>query len=149
MRRQGVDLSELARGVVAALRKAEPERDVECAIADSVIVNGDPQLLRIALENVLGNAWKYTRKHARARIELGVALQPDGRRAIFVRDDGAGFDMKYAEKLFTPFKRLHDAADFAGTGIGLATVHRIVSRHGGRIWAEGEVERGCTLYIVL
>lgn len=149
MRRQEVDLSELARGVVAALRKAEPEREVECIIADSVTANGDPQLLRIALENLLGNAWKYTRKHARARIEFGVAAQPDGRRAYFVRDDGAGFDMKHAEKLFTPFKRLHDAADFAGTGVGLATVHRIVSRHGGRIWAESAVERGCTFYMTL
>jgi signal transduction histidine kinase len=149
MKREVVDLSELARGVIAALRKAEPEREVECVIADPLTANGDPRLLRIALENLLGNAWKYTRKHARARIELGVAAQPDGRRAYFVRDDGAGFDMKYAEKLFTPFKRLHDAADFAGTGVGLATVHRIVSRHGGRIWAEGAVERGCTVYMTL
>jgi light-regulated signal transduction histidine kinase (bacteriophytochrome) len=117
-------------------------------IADGLVANGDPGLLRAMLENLLGNSWKFTRKHAVARIEVG-ATERNGERAYFVRDDGAGFDMAYADKLFRPFQRLHTMEDFEGTGIGLATVQRIVLRHGGRVWGEGGVERGATFYFVL
>lgn len=109
---------------------------------------GDRSLLRVVLENLLGNAWKFTSKHPRARIEFGITEQ-DGRTVYFVRDDGAGFDMAYANKLFTPFQRLHGSNEFDGTGIGLATVQRIIYRHGGSVWAEGEVERGATFYFTL
>ena len=106
------------------------------------------RLLRAALENLIGNAWKFTSKHPTARIEVGTTVQ-DGRRVFFIRDDGAGFDPAYADKLFKPFSRLHTEGEFPGTGIGLATVQRIVHRHGGRIWAEGAVERGATVYFTV
>ena len=109
---------------------------------------GDPNLLRVALENLLGNAWKFTGKHDKARIEFGVKDQ-DGQRVYFVRDDGAGFDMKSAAKLFGVFQRMHWAADFAGTGIGLATVARIIRAHGGKVWADAEVARGATFFFTL
>ncbi|HEU4410470.1 MAG TPA: AAA family ATPase [Polyangiaceae bacterium] len=149
LRRGRVDLSELARGVVAELRRADPEREVEVVVADGASAEGDANLLKIALENLLSNAWKYTSKRARATIEFGAEARPDGRTAYFVRDDGAGFDAARAEELFAPFRRLHDAAEFPGTGVGLATVQRIVSRHGGRVWAEGAVGRGATFYFTL
>lgn len=148
MRHEVVDLSALARKVAAELRDREPGRQVRFVIAQGLVVRGDGQLLRIALENLLGNAWKYTGKHPLARIEFGVT-QWDGQRAYFVRDDGAGFDMAYVDKLFGAFQRLHARTDFAGTGIGLATVQRIIHRHGGRIWAEGAVEQGATFYFTL
>jgi light-regulated signal transduction histidine kinase (bacteriophytochrome) len=148
LRREMVDMSELAREILQELREAAPGRAVESAIAEGVQANADRRLVRIALENLLGNAWKYTSKHARARIELGVTQQ-EGRRVYYVRDDGAGFDLKFASKLFAPFQRMHSGAQFAGTGIGLATVQRVIRRHGGRIWAEAAVEQGATFYFTL
>jgi PAS domain S-box-containing protein len=148
MSRQSVDLSALVRTIAADLRKTQPARQVEFIIADDVVVEGDGGLLRAALENLLGNAWKYSSKHPTARIEFGVSHQ-DGPLVYFVRDDGAGFDMAYVGKLFGAFQRLHAADEFEGTGIGLATVQRIIHRHGGRVWAEGAVEHGATFYFSL
>jgi len=152
MRRESVDLSTLARIVAAELQQTAPERRVEFVIAESITAIGDARLLRVVLENLLGNAWKFTSKHPGARIEFG-ALHPngasDGHSIYFVRDDGAGFDMAFADKMFGVFQRLHDASEFEGTGIGLASVQHIINRHGGRVWAEGEVERGATFYFTL
>jgi light-regulated signal transduction histidine kinase (bacteriophytochrome) len=148
LRRAPVDLSALARKVAVQLGKAEPSRQVEMVIDGDIGVEGDAHLLRIALENLLGNAWKFTGKRAEARIEVGTT-SVDGDTAYFVRDNGAGFDPAYQAKLFGVFQRLHSTREFEGTGIGLATVKRIVSRHGGRIWATGEVDRGATFYFTL
>lgn len=148
MRRVDVDLSSLAREIAADLKKTQPERLVEFAISDDLRAKGDPALFRIILENLLGNAWKFTGKHPRAKIEFGYTRR-EGREVFFVKDDGAGFDMAYAQKLFSPFQRLHMASDFPGTGIGLATVQRIIRRHGGSVWAEAGVEQGATFYFVL
>ncbi len=142
------DLSALARSVAAELVETDPARDVTFVIQDGVVAQGDAHLLRVALENLLENAWKFTSRHDRARIEFG-RTEVDGTPAYFVRDDGAGFDMAYADKLFGAFQRIHTPAEFEGTGIGLATVWRIVHRHGGRVWAEGEVEKGATFYFTL
>jgi PAS domain S-box-containing protein len=149
LQRHEVDLSAMARAIAAELQRTDPSRHVEFAIADGLIVSGDARLLRVAMENLLGNAWKFTAKQPRARIEFGMQRQDDGTCAFFVRDNGAGFDMAYAEKLFGAFQRLHRASEFHGTGIGLATVQRIVHRHGGRIWAEGAVGQGATFYFTL
>ena len=148
MQRETVDLSAAAREVAAALKEDQPEREVEFAIADGLEVTGDKRLLEAVLENLLRNAWKFTSGHARAIIEFGVT-QGEDEQVYFVRDDGAGFDMAYADKLFGAFQRLHSAEEFPGTGIGLATVQRIVRRHGGRVWAESEVEKGATFYFTL
>jgi len=148
MRREVVNLSVLAKTIARGLQETQPERQVTFVIADGLIVNGDVRLLRVVLENLLGNAWKFTGGHPRARIEFGVT-QRDGNKVYFVRDDGAGFDMAYANKLFGPFQRLHTRAEFEGTGIGLVIVQRIIQRHGGRVWAEGEVERGATFYFTV
>jgi PAS domain S-box-containing protein len=148
LRHQAVDLSALVRSVTAELQRAQPERQSEVVIADGVIVQGDARLLQVALENLLGNAWKFTARQPHTRIEFGVALH-QGRPAYRVSDNGAGFDMAYADKLFGAFQRLHAANDFAGTGIGLAIVQRIIHRHGGQIWAEGAIERGATFYFTL
>ena len=144
LRRAEVDVSGVARSVVARLAHAAPDRQVEVVIADGLTADGDGGLITIALENLLGNAWKFTRGTASARIEVGVSEGEP--RAFFVRDNGAGFDMAYASKLFGMFQRLHSASEFEGTGIGLATVHRIVRRHGGRIRAEGAVGQGATFF---
>ncbi|MBI4266790.1 MAG: PAS domain S-box protein [Chloroflexi bacterium] len=143
-----VNLDELARPVIAELKKHEPGRQVDVTIAPGLICRGDARLLRIALENLLGNAWKFTGKAAPARIEVG-GIEKDGRKTYFVRDNGAGFDMKYADKLFQPFQRLHKASDFPGTGVGLATVQRIIRRHGGEVWGEGKTGEGATFYFTL
>jgi two-component system, NtrC family, sensor kinase len=146
-RRAPIDLSAIVRSVGARLAQSSAGRRVELVVADELLADGDDGLLTIAFENLLGNAWKFTRASARARIEVGVC--DDDRRTYFVRDNGAGFDMAYASKLFGMFQRLHSAAEFEGTGIGLATVQRVVRRHGGRIWAEGAVGRGATFFFTL
>ncbi|WP_081662720.1 PAS domain-containing protein [Thermithiobacillus tepidarius DSM 3134] len=148
MHREWVNLSTLAQQIAETLQAGQPERSVAFVIAPNVVARGDARLLQIVLENLLGNAWKFTGKHARARIEFGT-VQLDGKRSYFVRDDGAGFDMSYADKLFGAFQRLHGASEFEGTGIGLVTIQRIIARHGGRIWAEGAVEQGATFYFTL
>ncbi|TAK36976.1 MAG: HAMP domain-containing protein [Chloroflexota bacterium] len=148
LRREEVDLSAMAQEITAELRDRQPEREVQLVVTPRLVADGDPRLLRVVLENLLSNAWKFTSKHPRARIELGVT-EHEGKPAYFVRDDGAGFDMAYAEKLFGAFQRLHSAEEFPGTGIGLATVQRIINRHGGRIWAEGAVDEGATFYFTL
>jgi len=147
--RQAVDLSTMAQLITAELHRNTPGRQVELIIAPDVTVEGDGALLRIVLENLLSNAWKFTARHASARIEFGAAPQADGSTAYFVRDDGAGFDMAYPAKLFGAFQRLHSAEEFPGIGIGLATVQRIIHRHGGRVWAEGLVDQGATFYFTL
>ena len=146
--REQVELTAIVRDVVARLRKQSPERRVELVVAEGLEASGDSRLLTIAFENLLGNAWKFTGKRAEARIEVG-ACDAGGPRAYFVRDNGAGFDMAYAAKLFSVFQRLHSANEFEGTGIGLAIVQRIVRRHGGRIRAEGEVDSGATFTFTL
>lgn len=148
IRREPVDLSALARAVAVDLRKAQPERQVNFRIADGVIAEGDPRLLRVVLVNLFGNAWKFTANRPSATIEFSVS-RSDGTPAYVVRDDGAGFDMAYAGRLFGAFQRLHGASEFEGTGIGLATVQRIIHRHGGRVWAEGEVGKGATFSFTL
>jgi light-regulated signal transduction histidine kinase (bacteriophytochrome) len=148
LHRCDVDLAQIARDVVEELRRREPARTVELVAADHLAARGDPRLLRAALDNLVGNAWKFTGKRAAARIELGTELH-DGVVAYYVRDNGAGFDMAYAHKLFTPFQRLHEQSDFEGTGVGLATVDRIIKRHGGRLWAAATVGEGATFFFTL
>jgi light-regulated signal transduction histidine kinase (bacteriophytochrome) len=143
-----VDLASIARACLARLQNADPDRLVEVIMPDSLWVTGDAALLEVALDNLLGNAWKFTRKTGGARIELSVEMQ-DRRRVFAIRDNGAGFDMAQAGKLFNVFTRLHAAHDFEGTGIGLATVLRVVRRHGGRIWAEGKPGQGATFFFTL
>lgn len=145
MQRRPVDFSAIARDVIADLSMASPERSVDVVIEDGLRVEGDSRLIEIMLRNLLGNAWKFTSKHPRARIEVG-RHESDGESTYFVRDDGAGFDMAYAGQLFAPFQRLHSDLEFGGTGIGLAIVQRIVGRHGGRIWVEAKVDRGATFF---
>ena len=147
-RREPVDLGQLAHKVVDQLRASEPDRTVDFVVADDLVVQGDPDLLRLLLDNLLGNAWKFTGKQPAARVELGCETR-DGGVAYYVRDNGAGFDMTLVDKLFAPFKRLHSPAEFAGTGVGLATVQRIVRRHGGRVWAESTEARGATFRFTL
>ncbi|MBD1893594.1 PAS domain S-box protein [Coleofasciculus sp. FACHB-129] len=149
MRTTEVDLSAIASEIVIELRQSQPERPVEVAIAPGILAQGDARLLRIILENLLHNAWKFTSNRLYACIEFGIILQTDSQPAYFVRDNGAGFDMAYANKLFGAFQRLHSMTEFPGTGIGLATVQRIVHRHGGRVWAESAVEQGATFYFTL
>lgn len=148
IRIEKVDLGAVAGAVAEELRQREPGRTVEFSAPEGVITEGDPHLLRVALENLLGNAWKFTCKEPHPRIEFG-SMRADGRTDYFVRDNGAGFDARYAAKLFSAFQRLHSNTDFPGTGIGLATVQRIIHRHGGRVWAEGEVNKGATFYFNL
>ena len=141
-----VDLSKMAQDVVEELQNQEPDRQVEIKIAPHLKTKGDPQLLRIVLCNLFDNAWKYTSKRSQAKIEFDALGVPDNQLVYFVRDNGAGFDLEYADKLFTAFKRLHTQEEFPGTGIGLATVQRIIYRHGGKVWAESECDRGATIY---
>jgi light-regulated signal transduction histidine kinase (bacteriophytochrome) len=148
LRRERVSLTELARGAAAALRERDPSRSVSIEIAGEVQAYGDGRLIAIVFENLLGNAWKFTANQPQAQIVVG--QENKGNETIFfVRDNGAGFDMAYADKLFAPFQRLHDEREFEGTGIGLATVQRIISRHGGRIWAEAEAGKGATFRFAL
>jgi PAS domain S-box-containing protein len=148
MRYEEVDLTALAQTIAGELERSQPERDVDFTIAPDLVVEGDAHLLQVALENLLSNAWKFTKKSGRARIELGCA-ETNGKSTYFVRDNGAGFDMTYAGKLFSAFQRLHSQKEFEGSGIGLATVQRIINRHGGKIWAEGAVGQGATFYFTL
>jgi light-regulated signal transduction histidine kinase (bacteriophytochrome) len=143
------DLSALANAVAADLKQKTPDRLVDWVIAEGLTAEGDAQLLRVVLENLFGNAWKFTANRPRARIEFGALPQSNGARTYFVRDDGAGFDMARASHLFKPFKRLHDQSEFRGTGIGLATVQRVIHRHRGKIWAEGVVNHGATFCFTL
>jgi signal transduction histidine kinase len=148
LREHEVDLSGLASLLLERMREAEPGRAVEARVRPGVTVTGDGQLLRIALENLLENAWKFTGREPAARIEFGMT-NVAGEPSYFVRDNGAGFDMAYADRLFGPFQRLHLASEFPGTGIGLATVQRIIHRHGGRVWAEGTPGQGATFHFTL
>jgi signal transduction histidine kinase len=143
-----VNLSALAQTVVADLKRTQPERDVEFVIAEGLAVQGDENLLYAMLQNLLGNAWKFTAKRKKARIEFGVA-EHNGKSSYFVRDNGTGFNMAHSDKLFAPFQRLHHNDEFAGLGIGLSTVQRIIRRHGGDIRAEGEDGNGATFYFTL
>jgi PAS domain S-box-containing protein len=143
-----VDLSVVARSALAPLAASDPSRAVEIVIAGDLWAELDPHLARALLDNLLGNAWKFTAKTVGSRIELGVS-DAGGVRSFFVRDNGAGFDMEFANKLFVPFQRLHTVAEFPGTGVGLATVQRIVHRHGGRIWAEGRVDGGASFFFTV
>lgn len=148
LHREQTDLSRLAHLVVAELRKNDTDRNIEVKIEGGLLVEADGPLVRIALENLLGNAWKFSSKVSSAKVEFGSADSSDG-KVYFVRDNGAGFNKAYAAKLFHPFQRLHSEADFPGTGIGLATVQRVIDRHGGRVWAQGEVGEGATFYFTL
>jgi PAS domain S-box-containing protein len=148
MRREEVNLSAMATAVLSECRRGEPQREVECVVADGVVARGDPRLLQIVLENLLGNAWKFTGNNPQARIEFAAAVQ-DGHTVIQVTDNGVGFDMQYAANLFGAFQRLHGATEFPGTGIGLATVQRIINRHRGRVWAEAVKDRGATFLFTL
>jgi PAS domain S-box-containing protein len=143
------DFTALANAVAADLKQKAPDRLVDWVVAEGLTAEGDAQLLRVVLENLFGNAWKFTANRPRARIEFGALPQVNGARTYFVRDDGAGFDMAHASNLFTPFKRLHEQSEFRGTGIGLATVHRVINRHQGKIWAEGIVNQGATFCFTL
>ena len=147
MKREKVNLSAMARMVLDELRLRDPQRNVNTFIADDLVIEADHQLMRVVLENLLGNAWKFTARMPIACIEFGA--QTGKSPTYFVRDNGAGFDMKYADRLFGVFQRLHTNDEFPGTGIGLATVKRILHRHGGEIWASGEVNRGATFYFTI
>ncbi len=156
MRREPIDLSRLASQIATDLHQAYPDRQVESIVQPDLLDRGDSRLLQAILENLLSNAWKFTATRPQAKIEFGALPLPPivtdaGRQpqTYFVRDNGVGFDMAYVEKLFSPFQRLHSIQEFPGNGIGLATVQRIVHRHGGRVWAEGEIDRGATFYFTL
>ncbi|MGH8187707.1 MAG: sensor histidine kinase, partial [Steroidobacteraceae bacterium] len=148
LRRTRVDLSQMAGAIVEELASREGERSVDTQIAAGLRCDADPRLLRIALENLIGNAWKFTRKVARARIEIGAVLH-EGAQQYFVRDNGAGFNAEYAQDMFAPFRRLHTANEFPGTGVGLSIVQRVIRRHGGSVWAEGAVGHGATFYFTI
>jgi signal transduction histidine kinase len=148
MRDQEVDLSSIAGLILTRLQESEPERKMDAKVRPGVLVTGDSQLLKIAMENLLENAWKFTAKEPESRIEFGL-MQAGGEATYFVRDNGAGFDMTYTDRLFGPFQRLHPQGEFPGNGIGLATVQRIIHRHGGRVWAEGLVGQGATFYFTM
>lgn len=149
LRESTVDLSSMACEVADECRQREAHRKVEIVIADELSAQGDARLLRVVLENLFGNAWKFTSKQSQARIEFGKSESVQGRQTFFIKDNGAGFDMSYVNKLFNAFQRLHTSADFPGTGIGLATVQRVIQRHGGKVWAEGSLERGATFFFTL
>ena len=143
-----VDLTGMAQEILDSLRTSEPDRHVETKITSGLRVNADERLLRVALENLLGNAWKFTSKTGNALIEVGVEVI-DKDPVFFIKDNGVGFSMDYANKLFGPFQRLHTVEEFPGTGIGLAIVQRIFNRHGGKIWAESKLGEGASFYFTI
>lgn len=148
--KEKVNLSNMAQEIMAEFQQDEPDKNVKFNYTSDLVVEGDMRLLRIMMENILGNAWKFTSKNLSATIEFGLhTKEKNGKSVFYIRDDGAGFDMAYANKLFGPFQRLHSPEEFSGTGIGLATVARIINRHGGKVWAEGELEKGSTFYFSL
>jgi light-regulated signal transduction histidine kinase (bacteriophytochrome) len=146
--RQPVNLSSLAKRIAAELQSASPQHQAAVEIAPDMVVQGDENLLKIVLENLLNNAFKFTSRREQAAIQVGV-LEQEGKQVYFVRDNGAGFDMNYADRLFAPFHRLHSEKEFPGSGIGLATIKRIIHRHGGHVWAEGAVDKGAVFYFTL
>lgn len=146
LHRSPVDLSAVAQQVGDELKRQEPGRRVEYVVEPDLIAEGDERLLRVVLENLLENAWKFTAKRSHPRIEFGAETSPDGETVWFVRDNGVGFDMAYADRLFVAFQRLHAEKEFSGTGIGLVTVQRIIERHGGRVWVEAAMDQGATFY---
>jgi PAS domain S-box-containing protein len=148
LQRQVVPLSSLAQAIGDRLQRSQPLRSVELTVTPDLNATGDARLLEVALENLLGNAWKFTARQAQARVEIGVEGR-DGQPAYYVRDNGVGFESGYAGRMFTAFQRLHSDEEFPGTGIGLATVQRIIQRHGGKVWAEGAVGQGATIYFTL
>jgi light-regulated signal transduction histidine kinase (bacteriophytochrome) len=148
MKRERVDMSALVQAIAEEHKDLEPDREVEFIIQKGVITIGDKNLLKVALENLVDNAWKFTGNHQMAKIEFGIT-QVDGKSVFFLRDNGVGFDMAYANKLFGAFQRLHASHEFPGSGIGLATVQRIIHRHGGQVWAKGALEQGATFYFTL
>lgn len=148
VRHERVELNTIAQKIFCELQKTQPGRKVQFAIKDKLVTTGDSHLLYLVLENLITNAWKFTSKRQMAHIEFG-ALNENGELVYFIKDDGAGFDITYVDKLFTPFQRLHKVTEFPGTGIGLATVQRIIHKHGGKVWAKGEIEKGATIYFTL
>lgn len=149
LRREPVDLAKLARTVFGVLKQQDPARELELHVQENLVVEADRVLITEVLMNLLGNAWKFTRHTAGARIDVGVGIGPEGERVFHVRDNGAGFDMQAAQRLFEPFVRLHGQGEFEGTGVGLATVHKIISRHDGRVWVDAAVGRGATFCFTL
>lgn len=149
LRREPVDLAVLARAALAACRERSPARNVEVDVAETLPASGDPRLLAQVIGNLVGNAWKFTARREQARIEVGSQPGPLGDPVYFVRDNGAGFDGAYASKMFEAFQRMHSSADFEGTGIGLAIVQKIVSRHGGQVWAESSPDQGASFYFTI
>ena len=149
LRWDSVDLSAIAHAVFDGYREREPERRALLDIQSGLLAQGDPRLLKQVLENLLGNAWKFSGRQPQTLIAFRRETRPDGEQVYVVQDSGAGFDMAYADKLFGAFERLHTASEFAGTGIGLTTVHRIVARHGGRIWAESAPGLGASFYFTI
>ena len=145
---QTIDLSEIAQNILQHLAESQPERKVDVRIQPGMRVTADLNLMKIALDNLLGNAWKYSDKQAHARIEFGRS-DKEGDETYFIKDNGIGFDMRFADKLFSSFQRLHKASEYEGTGIGLATVQRIIHRHGGRIWGEAEPNKGASFYFTI
>jgi light-regulated signal transduction histidine kinase (bacteriophytochrome) len=148
MEKTEVDLSAIASSVISDMREADPERRVIIRIEEGLSAFADRSLMEIVLSNLLGNAWKFTSRTENARIEFG-SIQREGKNMYYVRDNGAGFDPQYMKKMFLPFQRLHSEQEFEGTGIGLTIIERIIHRHGGRVWAEGEKGKGATIYFTL
>jgi signal transduction histidine kinase len=148
IQRQNIDLSKMAASIMTELREAQPDRGVAVVIKDGITAFADAKLIEVALANLLGNAWKFTSKKENARIEFGT-IERDGKTVYYVKDNGAGFDQSLSEKLFLPFQRLHTEQEFEGTGIGLASVERVILWHGGKIWAEGKANEGAAFYFML
>ena len=147
--KESIDLGRLASHICTNLQQAHPERQVKFAVQKGLVTHGDVRLLQVVLDNLLNNAWKFTSNQLQAKIEFGAILKENSIPVYFVRDDGVGFDMAFVDKLFKPFQRLHGMREFPGNGIGLATVQRIIHRHGGQVWAEGVLNQGATFYFTL